>query len=134
MGLSFFQNPIITVFILSFVFSLIISLLQRRVFGKEKLKAIKKEIDEINEKLLKLKEPQEELLKKLFELNKILLKENLKVLVVSFILGIIGIYFVKYNYSGSFIRVPIIGSLSVLYFYILLSFIIGIVLSKILVS
>lgn len=129
-------NPIISVLIVSIVITLIIAIFKRRVFGKEEFKIVKREMDEIREKLFKSKNQSDELIKRLMYLNKILFKQTTKILILSLILGIVCLSWVQYNYSGNYVRLPIpipfFQNLNMVYFYIILTFIISIVLSKLL--
>lgn len=127
------DNPVLNILFLAFFVSLVVSLYQRKIFSKSKINKIKTEIDEIRKKLLK-SEADEFLVKKVVELNKIFVKENMKVLVVALLIGLLGIYLVQHAYSGYTVKlpIPVFKNLNILYFYIILTFVIGIVLSKLL--
>ncbi|MEM5815039.1 MAG: hypothetical protein QXD89_00945 [Candidatus Aenigmatarchaeota archaeon] len=125
-------HPVVAVVILSFFLSLIISFLQKIIFRKENLVRIKREMEEIKERIIKSKETDKNLIDKLYQLNKIIIKENVKIILITIFIGLFGISWVEYNYSGSFVKLPlpVVKSLNIIYFYIIVTLIIGIVLSK----
>jgi uncharacterized membrane protein (DUF106 family) len=131
-------NPLISLLLVSFFLSLIILLYQRKIFSKEGIIELKRRADEIRENLVKTqnksKEELEKLMEEMINVNGRLLKENFKVTVLSLFLGIIFFYWISFHYSGYYVKLPIpfFNKLSLVYFYIILSVVLGIVMGKLL--
>ena len=133
-----FFNPLISLLMLSLIFTLLIIFYQRKIFRKNEIREIKKRVDELKEKMIKAqkngnKEEVEKILNEMFKANLKLIKEDFKVLILSFFLGIIIFSWVSFAYSGYYVKLPfpVFNKISLIYFYMLLSFIVGIVLAKI---
>lgn len=127
-------NPVLSILVVSVLTTLIINLYKKFIFEKSGFKKIKREMDEIKERVLKYKEDSNKYIERLMELNKTVFKQTIKVLLLSLIIGFLSLSWIHYNYSGSYIRTPIpfFKNLNMVYFYLLLTFIISIVLSKLL--
>jgi len=131
-------SPLISVTILSFTFSLIILLYQRKIFNKSNVKEVRRRLDEIKEKVIKLKDKSQEemdkIMNEMLKLNVRMMKESLKVTILSLILGIVLISWVSFHYSGYYLKSPLpyIDKINLVYFYIILSLVIGVVIGKLL--
>jgi uncharacterized membrane protein (DUF106 family) len=130
-------NPLISLILISLSISFVVSFYQRKISSKEKVRELKKRANEIREELVKFqknKEKFEKLMNEMININAKLLKENLKVIILSFSLGIIFFYWVSFHYSNYYIKLPIpfFDKLNLVYFYIILSIISGIVIGKLL--
>jgi len=129
-------NPLVSLLLVSFFLSLIILLYQRRIFSKEGIIELKRRADEIRENLVKTqnksKEELEKLMEEMINVNGRLLKENFKVMVLSLFLGIVFFYWISFHYSGYYVKLPtpFFDKLSLVYFYIILSVVLGIVMGK----
>jgi uncharacterized membrane protein (DUF106 family) len=131
-------NPLLSLLLLSLISTILIMLYQRKVFKRVEVKKIKENIDELKEKMIKIqksgnKEEMEKILDEILKNNFKLMKENFKVIILSFFLGIVILSWVSFAYSGYYIKLPfpVFTKISSIYFYIILSFVIGIVLAKI---
>lgn len=127
-------NPILSVVLVAFLTTLIITVYKKILFERGGFMKIKREMDEIREKILKSGEESSKYVQRLMELNKILFKQFSKILIFSLLIGILSLSWVQYNYSGKFVKVPLplFQNLGIIYFYIILTFIISVVLSKLL--
>jgi uncharacterized membrane protein (DUF106 family) len=129
-------HPLFSLLFLSFLFSIVLLLYQRRIFSKKDMKEIKRKMDEIKEKMLKIQgKSQEELNKLMDEMLKVnakLMKENLKVILFSLFIGILILSWISFRYSGYYLKLPFpfLNKLSLIYFYMILCIILGIVLGK----
>ena len=130
-------NPLLSLLFLSFFLTLLITLYQRKIFKKDEVRKIKEETDELKERIIKLqkngnKEEIEKVLDEMIKANFKIMKENFKVIILSFFLGIVVFSWISFAYSGYYVKLPfpIFNKLSSIYFYIILSFVIGIVLAK----
>jgi len=130
--------PLLAVIILSLAFSLIVLLFQRKVFWNEKVREAKLRLEEIKEKAIRLQNRKQEefdkILNEMLKLNTRIMKENLKVTLLSLVLGIIVISWVSFHYSGYYIKLPFpyFNNIGLLYFYVMLSLLLGVVIGKLL--
>jgi|GEM_PF-2563064 len=128
--------PLLAVIILSFTFSLIVLLFQRKVFENKKVREMKLRLEEVREKVIKLQNRNQEelnkILNEMLRLNTRIMKENLKVALLSLALGIVVISWVSFHYSGYYLKLPFpyFSNISLLYFYVILSLILGVVIGK----
>jgi len=128
-------NPIISILILTLIFTLITLFFRKKFLGNEEIKNLRKEMDEIRERILKNREKEEELFNRLMKLNATIFKQTFKILVVSLVIGILCLSWIQYNYSGNYVKLPIsfpFQNIQIIYFYIILTFIISTVLTKLL--
>lgn len=128
--------PLLAVIILSLAFSLIVLLFQRKVFENKKVREMKLRLEEVREKVIKLQNRNQEelnkILNEMLRLNTRIMKENLKVALLSLALGIVVISWVSFHYSGYYLKLPFpyFSNISLLYFYVILSLILGVVIGK----
>ena len=128
--------PLFSLLTLSFIFSLLVLLYQRRIFSNKNVREMKRKLDEIREKIIKLqdrnKEELNEFLNEMLKLNARLMKENLKVSLLSLCLGILILSWVSFHYSGYYVKLPLpyLSKLNLVYFYVILCLVIGVVLGK----
>lgn len=129
-------NPVLSVLMITLCFTFFNLLLRKKFLDTQKIKDLKREIEEIREKLLKKREKSEELINKLMSLNLTVLKYTSRMFFISLILGILCFSWIYYNYSLTYIRLPFsvfsLKNLNIIYFYLILTFIISIVISKLL--
>jgi uncharacterized membrane protein (DUF106 family) len=129
-------HPLLSITILSFVFSLVVLLYQRKIFNNKSVKEVKRKLDEIREKVIKMQSKNQDEINKMFnemlKLNAKILKESLKVTLLSLILGIILISWISFHYSGYYVKVPFpyFDNMSLVYFYVIFSLVIGAIISK----
>ena len=127
-------NPVLSALILSLLTSLTIALIQKVVFSKKGVRELKIKLDEMKEKLVKERNEEKlnEMLSQVIKLNQKLLKENLKVLILSIFIGVLVIVWISHNYSKVSVSLPLpfLNKISLLYFYIMSGVIISFVLSK----
>jgi uncharacterized membrane protein (DUF106 family) len=129
-------SPLVSITILSFAFSLLVLLYQRKIFNNKSVKEVKRKLDEIREKIIKVQNKNQDEMNKMFDemlkLNAKILKENLKVTLLSLILGIILISWVSFHYSGYYLKVPFpyFNNMSLVYFYVIFSLVIGVIIGK----
>ncbi len=130
--------PILTLIIITSILSLVVLIYQRMIFSKESVKELRRRIDEIRENIVKIQgdNPEElnRLISEMLKMNSRLLKENLKVVLLSFFLGIVFFSWVSLHYSGYYVKLPLpfFDKISLIYFYIILCFVFGIVIGKLL--
>ena len=129
-------SPLVSITVLSFVFSLIVLLYQRKIFSNKNVKEVKRKLDEIREKIIKVQnknqDEMDKMLNEILRLNAKIMKENLKVTLLSLILGIVLISWISFHYSGYYIKVPFpyFNNMSLVYFYVIFSIIIGVIIGK----
>jgi len=136
-------KPIYSLSIISFLVTFLILLLNRIFLRKGLSDQIKKEIEKLKEEMLKMqKEKKYEKTKELFEkskkLNLILLKQTLKSMIISSLVFILFFPWIKNRFSGYGtliklpFKLPFIGEgFNWLHWYIIISFITGLILKKI---
>ena len=130
--------PLVVAMILSFTFSLIVLLWQKKIFSNKNVREIKIRLDEIREKIVKLKnrnqEEMDKIMSEMLRLNARIMKESLKVSILSLLLGIVLISWLSFHYSGYYIKSPLpyINNINLVYFYVILSLVIGVVIGKLL--
>ena len=128
--------PLVVTMILSFTFSLIVLLWQRKVFSNKNVRELKIRLDEIREKVVKLKnrnqEEMDKIMSEMLRLNARIMKESLKVSVLSLLLGIVLLSWISFHYSGYYLKSPLpyVKNINLVYFYVILSLVIGIVIGK----
>jgi uncharacterized membrane protein (DUF106 family) len=128
--------PLLSLFLLSFTLSLIVLLYQRRIFSKETMRNLKRRADEIREKAVKTqnksKEELEKLMNEMIKINVSLFKENFKVILLSLFLGVIFFSWISFHYSGYYLKLPLpfFNKIEILYFYVILCMVLGIVIGK----
>jgi len=129
-------SPLVSVTILSFIFSLIILLYQRKIFANSNMREVKRRLEEIKEKVIKLQsrkqEEMDKIMSEMLRLNIRIMKESLKVTILSLIIGIVLISWISFHYSGYYLKSPIpyINNINLVYFYVILSLIIGVIIGK----
>jgi len=129
-------SPLVSITVLSFAFSLIVLLYQRKIFSNKNVKEVKRKLDEIREKIIKVQnknqDEMDKMLNEILRLNAKIMKENLKVTLLSLILGIVLISWISFHYSGYYIKVPFpyFNNMSLVYFYVIFSIIIGVIIGK----
>jgi uncharacterized membrane protein (DUF106 family) len=128
--------PLFSLILLSFLSSLIILLFQRRIFSKENIKNLRRRVDELREYIVKNQNKNKDeigkLINEMIKLNLKLMKENLKVMLLSILLGIIFFSWVSFHYSNYYLNLPfpILSKLNLVYFYLILCIVFGVVMSK----
>jgi uncharacterized membrane protein (DUF106 family) len=128
--------PLFSLILLSFLSSLIILLFQRRIFSKENIKNLRRRVDELREYIVKNQNKNKDeigkLINEMIKLNLKLMKENLKVMLLSIFLGIIFFSWVSFHYSNYYLNLPfpILSKLNLVYFYLILCIVFGVVMSK----
>ncbi|MFZ8830309.1 MAG: EMC3/TMCO1 family protein [Candidatus Aenigmatarchaeota archaeon] len=128
--------PLFSLILLSFLSSLIILLFQRRIFSKENVKNLRRRVDELREYIVKNQNKNKDeigkLINEMIKLNLKLMKENLKVMLLSIFLGIIFFSWVSFHYSNYYLNLPfpILSKLNLVYFYLILCIVFGVVMSK----
>jgi uncharacterized membrane protein (DUF106 family) len=128
--------PLFSLILLSFLSSLIILLFQRRIFSKENVKNLRRRVDELREYIVKNQNKNKDeigkLINEMIKLNLKLMKENLKVMLLSILLGIIFFSWVSFHYSNYYLNLPfpILSKLNLVYFYLILCVVLGVVMSK----
>jgi len=84
-------HPLISLLILSFTFSFILLLYQRMLFNKNGIREVKIRMEKMMEKLMRVKDSDQEELNKIWrevlKLNARLMKENLKIMFLSIFIG-----------------------------------------------
>jgi len=129
-------SPLMSITVLSFAFSLIVLLYQRKIFNNKNVKEVKRKLDEIREKIIKVQnknqDEMDKMLNEMLRLNVKIMKENFKVTLLSLILGIVLISWISFHYSGYYIKVPFpyFNNMSLVYFYVIFSIIIGVIIGK----
>jgi len=134
--------PIISLLLLSSFLTILIIVITRFFVNTKLLKEIKDEMEKIREQLTAAqKEGNHELandhLKKMMEVNSKYMKHSLKALIISIIVLGLFLPYLKFKYEGMIIAklpfaLPFVGdSLGWLYWYIVVSFMIGWVIRKI---
>jgi uncharacterized membrane protein (DUF106 family) len=128
--------PLFSLILLSLLFSLIILLFQRKVFSKENVKKLRRRVDELREDMVKNQNKSKEeigkLMDEMIKVNLKLMKENLKVMLLSIFLGIVFFSWVSFHYSSYYLNLPftILSKLNLVYFYLILCIVFGVVMSK----
>lgn len=134
--------PIISVMLLSSMLTLIIILLTRVFVNTKVMREIKDEMEKIREALTQAqksgdKETADVHLKKMLEVNSRYMQHSFKATIVSIIVLALFLPYLSFKYSGMTVAklpfsVPFIGtSIGWLYWYVLVSFMIGWVIRKI---
>jgi uncharacterized membrane protein (DUF106 family) len=128
--------PLFSLILLSLLFSLIILLFQRKVFSKENVKKLRRRVDELREDMVKNQNKNKDeigkLMDEMIKVNLKLMKENLKVMLLSIFLGIFFFSWVSFHYSSYYLNLPfpILSKLNLVYFYLILCIVLGVVMSK----
>jgi uncharacterized membrane protein (DUF106 family) len=128
--------PLFSLILLSFLSSLIILLFQRRIFSKENIKNLRRRVDELREYIVKNQNKNKDeigkLINEMIKLNLKLMKENLKVMLLSIFLGVIIFSWVSFHYSNYYLNLPFpfLNKLNLVYFYLILCVVFGVVMSK----
>ena len=133
--------PIISVMLLSTFLTVLIIILTKVFVNTKVLREIKDEMEKIREQLTLAqkegnKENADEHLKKMMEVNTKYMQHSLKATIVSIIVLALFLPYLQFKYTGLVVAklpfgVPFIGnSLSWLYWYVLVSFMVGWVIRK----
>jgi uncharacterized membrane protein (DUF106 family) len=128
--------PLFSLILLSFLFSLIISFFQRKIFSKENVKNLRRRVDELREDMVKNQNKNKyelgKLMDEMIKLNLKLMKENLKVILLSIFLGIVFFSWVSFHYSNYYLNLPfpLLSKLNLVYFYLILCIVLGVVMGK----
>ena len=135
------MSPALTVFIVSLLTTVFVIGVGRLLMDNKKIEELKLKSKEIREKILNAqklgnKSEMERMVSELFKLNREFMKQTLRNLVLSIIVAIIFLPWLSAHYSGMAVAslpftLPIVGSkLSWIYWYVLVSFVVGFVLTK----
>lgn len=135
-------SPIISLLLLSSFLTILVILITRFFVNTKLLKEIKNEMEKIREQLTAAqKEGNHELandhLKKMMEVNSKYMQHSFKAVIISIIVLGLFLPYLKFKYEGLIIAnlpftIPFIGnSLSWLYWYVVVSFMVGWVFRKI---
>lgn len=139
--LAVFQ-PILSVFLISTLLTVIIVVLNKLVVDRKLVKEIKDKMEEIRENLTRAqkegnKEETNKFFAEMMKVNNQYMKHTFKALIISLIVIALFLPWVKYKYEGMIVAtlpfsLPVIGAnLTWLYWYILVSFAIGWVINRI---
>jgi uncharacterized membrane protein (DUF106 family) len=130
-------HPCVAIFILALITSLFVSIISRALVKKEEVNNLKKRMEELRRKMeaaekSKNKEESEKVMKEMLEVNKEYFKNTIKSLFVGILVAIVVFFWVSKTYPGTVVEVPV-GKLQVsgIYWYIFVSFIISLVINKI---
>ena len=130
-------HPCVAIFILALITSLFVSIISRALVKKEEVNNLKKRMEELIRKMeaaekSKNKEESEKVMKEMLEVNKEYFKNTIKSLFVGILVAIVVFFWVSKTYPGTVVEVPV-GKLQVsgIYWYIFVSFIISLVINKI---
>jgi uncharacterized membrane protein (DUF106 family) len=132
--------PPVAVAVLAAFFTVFIFVCNRLLVKKEMVESIRKRMNEIREQLTIAQQAKniqavEKWMKELVEVNNQYIKNTLKGLLITIAVSIIVLPWITTKYSGAVVRlpfeVPFLGnSLTGLYWYVMVSFVVGIVINK----
>jgi len=134
-------NPMVSLFIVSAVITVLITVLSRLLTNTKVMKELKDKMQEVREQLTNAqkagdKEGANKFLEEMMSMNSEFMKHSYKSMFISLIVIMIFLPFLKVQYEGAAVaalpfEVPFIGSsLSWLLWYVLVSFTIGWVVRK----
>ena len=134
-------NPALTIFIVAFLTTVFIIGVGRMLMDSKKVEEVKTRSKEIREKILNAqklgnKAEMEKMVDELFKLNREFMKETVKTLGLSIVVAVLFLPWLSAHYSGMSvanlpISIPFVGNkLNWIYWYALVSFISGFVLTK----
>jgi len=129
-------HPILSLLILSIVFSIALILYQRNLFNKKGIEELRIKMNKIREELMRTSNKSQEEVSKLWnemlKINLKLIKENIKVLILSVVIGTIFVSWISFRYSGYHVKLPfpLFSELDLIYFYIILCIVLGAVIGK----
>jgi len=136
-------SPILGVFFAGFLICAIMALVNKRTLGKENVKEVKKKLQDLREKMLEAQKSGDlkkvnEYTNKMLAINSQYMKFMMKPMMVSLLLVILILPFIRGAYSGMTVAVipktlPMIGGfeLSWFWWYFLVTFVLSIIIRKI---
>jgi uncharacterized membrane protein (DUF106 family) len=137
-------SPAVAILIFSVIVTLLITGLSRLVINRKLVKELKEKMEEVKENLKQAqkegdKEKTNQFLSEMMKINSLYMKQTLKSFVVSIVIVIIFLPWVKYRYEKVAIPIPfnlpyVGSSLSWIIWYILVAFTVGWVVQKLLGS
>jgi uncharacterized membrane protein (DUF106 family) len=138
-----FLSPHISLLIISLVLTLIVIAINRLCVNKKLIEEIKRRIEEIRENLTQAQkagnmEEVNKFLNEMMKANSQYMRQMLKAIVISIAVLVLFLPWLNYKYSGMAVvnlpfQLPFVGSsLNWVYWYVLVSFVMGWVIKKLL--
>jgi uncharacterized membrane protein (DUF106 family) len=136
-GGIFILPPILSILFFSILMSIITLILSKILINKDTVKEIKAKMNELKNEIKKAKKENNTKvvlnnLKEMINLQNMYLKENMKVFVISLVIGLIFIIYMSTKYANVSLNLPFLGiNINWIYWYIITSLIISIIIRKI---
>jgi uncharacterized membrane protein (DUF106 family) len=133
----FILPPILSILFFSILMSIITLILSKILINKDTVKEIKAKMNELKNEIKKAKKENNTKvvlnnLKEMINLQNMYLKENMKVFVISLVIGLIFLIYMSTKYANVSLNLPFLGiNINWIYWYIITSLITSIIIRKI---